>query len=143
MKVFKQPVFSHIREKWTLLSRRNATVSWLLQVARGRSGAVISLQADVDRRGVVAAAIITFQVKQSPNLARTFLPLETLPTSTKTHGNRTASGFHIHFTFYPVFSLFLHGWLIVGLPFFLFSSFPDSFIDEDPQKALEVNISFS
>lgn len=31
---------------------------------------------------------------------------------------------------------------MVGLSF-RFSSFPDSFIDEDPQKALEVNISVS
>lgn len=38
--------------------------------------------------------------------------------------------------------LFLRSRLTVGLSF-RFSTFPDSFIDEDPQKALEVNISVS
>lgn len=80
---------------------------------------------------------------KSPHFARIFLPLHGVCSHPQSiHGNRKARRNQHRFIYF--FHSFVCLQLVVTVYVsFCFRRFPDSFIDKDPKKAVEVNISVS
>ena len=124
-----------------------ACLSWVLPAGRWRSGGVSAVQADVDRP--VAGLELWLLLLSRFSSLHILLELSCHSGNTAyTHSNPQwqPNGkwnlTHRINLYYIFIHLLLRSRLTVGLSC-RFSTFPDSFIDEDPQKALEVNISVS